>query len=394
MAETIPYMGTKRDLSAAVVRATSTCKQGAVVDLFAGMGSVAAAHSGIRSVWANDVQHFAYLNNRCRLTGDSPNLLDLIGQSELEIYNSNFNKIAAQVVAALVAADDADKSNDFNEFESATRRAVDGFSEVENAYCCFVNRYSGSYFSVRQCAEIDSIRYLLETLRGFGRIDQNQFDWGVVCLGAAALRCANTTGHFAQFLKPNAGNWRRVQRQFRKSIWTVWKSCVAEFEPFGDENWRKGNSATRLDALSALKTQHVETVGVVYCDPPYTSDQYSRYYHIWETVVLYDYPPSTGAGLYRAGRYSTDFSLMSRVGDAFEELIATVASLDADFVLSYPSNGLLYDAGGDPIKTIKKHFPIAYLDSEINHEHSSMGASKGIQKHVVSERIYIGRHGG
>ena len=27
---------------------------------------------------------------------------------------------------------------------------------------------------------------------------------------------------------------------------------------------------------------------IIYADPPYTDDQYSRFYHLYETALLYD----------------------------------------------------------------------------------------------------------
>lgn len=389
----IPYMGTKRELSAAVLEATQSCRTGAVVDLFAGMGSVAAAHEQIRPVWANDVQHFAYLNNKCRLTGQNPNSSSLLNAANEALFKGNMAAIAEQSKPAYRALKEAEAASEYDSFASALSRSTDEFEEVSNAFCCFTNRYSGSYFSLLQCAEIDSIRCLLENARGFGRVGTNDFDWGLLCLGAAMLRCANTTGHFAQYLKPNQGNWRRIQRQYRKSVWEAWKSALKQLKPFGEQAWRQKNRVSRLDALEALEKAEVTDLGVVYCDPPYTNDQYSRFYHLWETLVLYDYPITTGNGLYRSNRFATGFSHVRGVSAAFEQLVSQVAAAGADIVLSYPSNGLLHDAGNDPLEIIRQHFSSATLRKEISYGHSSMGASKGMQKNIVFERIYVGQNG-
>jgi adenine-specific DNA-methyltransferase len=99
----------------------------------------------------------------------------------------------------------------------------------------------------------------------------------------------------------------------------------------------------------------------------------------------------TGQGRYRPGRFTTDFSLRSRVADAFRKLVADVAATGADIVLSYPSNGLLHDAGSCPLAILKLHYGKARLVAEIEHKHSTMGASKGEAKASVVERIYVGR---
>jgi adenine-specific DNA-methyltransferase len=60
-------------------------------------------------------------------------------------------------------------------------------------------------------------------------------------------------------------------------------------------------------------------------------------------------------------------------------------------VLSYPSNGLLHEVGGCPIELLRSEYPKARLATEIEHNHSTMGASKGEAKAAVTERIYIAR---
>jgi len=46
----------------------------------------------------------------------------------------------------------------------------------------------------------------------------------------------------------------------------------------------KQNRVEVSDALSLLKSSRVSSVTAVYADPPYTKDQYSRYYHVYETM--------------------------------------------------------------------------------------------------------------
>lgn len=393
MPQTIPYMGTKKYLSGAVLKATGKCKNGRVVDLFAGMGSVAEAHEGVRQVWANDAQHFAALNNKCRLTQPCHALGAKIDGNAEAIFLHNMECLREQESSEERLTLAIQSSSNYDSFSAAFRSARELKAEFRKAYCCFSNRYAFSYFSLHQCFEIDSIRYLLEYLRGIGEINQSDFDWGILSLGAAMLRCANTTGHFAQFMKPNSGNWRRVQRQYRKSIWCGWKTALSELKPFGTPQWREGNIVTRNDALDALRNSSITAdVGVVYCDPPYTNDQYSRFYHLWESLVLYDYPEVTGAGLYRSGRFVTDFSSIRRVSSAFDQLSAAAASIGADVVLSYPSNGLLHDAGYCPLQILGEYFKETFVSDDISYSHSSMGASKGPQKNQVIERVYVARH--
>jgi adenine-specific DNA methylase len=95
-------------------------------------------------------------------------------------------------------------------------------------------------------------------------------------------------------------------------------------------------------------------VSVIYADPPYTRDHYSRFYHVLETVALGDDPKidqsNLGArmsrGFYRAERVQSDFCIKSKAPAAFEDLFRLSAHTGAPLLLSYSAfDG---DRGGRP----------------------------------------------
>lgn len=393
MSSRISYMGTKHDLADRVVEVIAHCRPGRLLDAFAGMGAVAEAHAGRRQVWTNDVQHFAYLVGRCRFAdplGPMPasRMRDLV----MPIYENNMDLLQQQNQRAWAATEKLFEASTFEQFDRLFHRVSRQSIVHEGAYACFTVTYANAYFSLKQCAEIDSIRCAIETLRGTGVMTQAEFEWSLIALGHSALRVANTTGHFAQFLTPSAQNFKRVLKQFRRPLFDAWLASLDTLRPSGTAEWRASNVATRSDCHALFKMiPSAEDVGIVYCDPPYTNDQYSRFYHVWETLVLNDYPTVTGAGLYRPDRFTTAFSLRSRVTGAFETLVEEVASTGADLVLSYPSNGLLHDAGVSPLDVLRKTYPNAELVAQIEHSHSTMGASKGSATASVAECLYVGR---
>lgn len=391
MTSRISYMGTKHELAPAVLDVIEICQPGRVLDAFAGMGSVAESLAGKRHVWTNDIQHFAHLASACRLADDQgPTSARSLARLAKPLFDQNLKRLREQNGEAIRLSRRALKASDYTTFRIQFDRAQSIPSRSEDAYGCFTRAYSHGYFSLEQCAEIDSIRFALEIAKGQGVLTARQFDWALFALGGAILRVANTTGHFAQFLTPNAGNYKRVIKQFQREIWTEWLTSVRRLKPVGTSAWRRHNIATRSDSTSLLRSRdYAGLAKVVYCDPPYTDDQYSRYYHVWETLVLYDYPEVTGQGRYRAGRYTTDFSLVSKVVGAFRVLVNEVASSGADLVLSYPSNGVLHAAGECPLELLREVYPTARLAAETSHKHSTMGASKGSAKSQATERIYL-----
>ena len=86
-------------------------------------------------------------------------------------------------------------------------------------------------------------------------------------------------------------------------------------------------------------------IGVIYADPPYARDHYSRFYHVLETMCLRDDPPIStnktngsirlSRGIYRQDRYQSPFCIKSQAPTAFKRLFAGVADRNLPLVLSY-----------------------------------------------------------
>ena len=127
--------------------------------------------------------------------------------------------------------------------------------------------------------------------------------------------------------------------------------------------------AVRGDFKEAL-SRHLHAVDLVYADPPYTRDHYSRYYHVLETMALRDEPEvstttiRTGGvaapsrGLYRAERHQSPFCIKSAAPGAFDLLFRTVAQAGKPLLLSY--SPYKEDAGNRPrLLTIRELRDIA-----------------------------------
>ncbi len=127
---------------------------------------------------------------------------------------------------------------------------------------------------------------------------------------------------------------------------------------------------------------------VIYADPPYSRAQYSRYYHLLETLVLYDYPDCNDKGRYRADRVQTAFSLKSKVIAAMDAFFGAAAQTGGKLYLSYPRNGLLTAAGGDVREILGQHFKKVSIATRKPLQHSTMGAAPGAASHRVWEDIF------
>ncbi len=391
----ISYMGTKKKLAPLVSDIISETKNGAILDAFSGMCAIGKEQVNKRNVWNNDTQVFAHEYAKALFTtNEQPLSLEKVAQLHRSLYEQKTAEISRLFLLRLEAEKEALESKDYSRYQMY----YDKFSlplAVENGvyldpYCLFSSLYADTYFGLMQCIEIDSIYYSIEYNTRNKIISKQQSLWLLLALGKALLKASNTTGHFAQYLALKPKTFNIFLRQRKKSIWEKWLSIIPELTPLGYSGWRANNKSFNSNCLELMKYLHTDKLrpAVVYADPPYTDDQYSRYYHILETLLLYDYPKTNGKARYRANRFTTPFSLKSKVRNAFEELVGLARRLNSELILSYPSNGLLFETGTSPDDILNKYYKSVKLCSSVSNEHSTFGASKGFVKTKAIEFIY------
>ena len=289
----------------------------------------------------------------------------------------------------------ASSYEDFSRLHTRLRRVhqVECNAGAAGRNSFFSTHYANNYFGVRQAISLDALRCTFSLLNERGHLPDEQQTWCVLALGRAALRVANSTGHFAQYLKPKPTSYLKHIRQRARDVWREWIEGSASLAPVGFASWRRRNRAFNEDSLHlASRLKRFETrPAIVYADPPYSKDQYSRFYHIFDTLFLNDCPRLTGQGLYRPNRFATPFSMKGQVGGALDLFCQRVAHSGADLILSYPTNGLLYDTGVTPAQLLRKHFSRVQRAYKSRREHSTFGASNGAVRTAVTEVIYLAR---
>ncbi|MEM8541430.1 MAG: DNA adenine methylase [Pseudomonadota bacterium] len=397
MTISISYMGTKKALAPVVAEIAASSPAGPILDVFSGLCAVAKSVAPHRQTWTNDLQYFAQSvahAHFCSMT-NPPSRLDTVANINAH-YSSHVAKQVG-IASSRIAAENRALLNEDAESLNLVYAQWSKQGTLEGTYhdtgdaTLFRDAYAGSYFGLLQSIEIDAIRSAIDAAKAEGQINEDEHQWLVLALAVAMNRCTNSTGHFAQPLTPKASNIRRFALQRQKSIKDNFLSALEALFPVGTRDWRLKNISLRGDAnstIASLGKDGRKKPSVVYADPPYTSDQYSRYYHLYETLLLYDYPTVEGKGRYRPDRSVSDFCLSSRVSGAFDRLIANCAEIGAELILSYPTNGLLKESRERLPAKIKSVYGREPQVTEINHQHSTMGASKGPGKQNVTEVIY------
>lgn len=395
----VRYMGTKRHMADHVRDAIADLGPvGRVVDLFSGMGSVAESLQETASVVTNDAMSFTAALSRARFKGaDRDTSPAEVVERLRDVYETRTRELEREHKAELkreAAALDGSRADLLDYMgkaqhvgnSSARRRAarVAAQSSGSDHYSLASLYFSAGYLSLGQAIQVDALRAAIDA---DPHLDER--DWTLGAWIAATSVLVNAPGHTAQFLRPNSSSAHsRIVRTWNRSIWEEFSVALDAVSQVGSEAWRQDNSVYVGDALDLVSAGELRDIGTVYADPPYTKDQYSRYYHMYETLYRYDFPDSSGAGRNRSDRFTTGFSLKSAVVASFHDLCRNVARMRVPLVISYPSSGLLGDAGESVSEIARQYFGNVRTLS-YNANHSTMGASTGASKKSATENLYV-----
>lgn len=319
------YPGSKRRLLDFILSNSKKylSDESVILDIFCGTGSVAEMfkNEGF-TVCANDSENysrniaFSLLNG---LDGD----LDLNQLNNC--YKSNYSELSKDFSMALETEKDliSNKKPEIEEFDlSLPKIWKDGGivlcdknykteSELRNAsaslpFCLFTTYYSGYYFGLKQCIQIDSIRCAIE------QCGKNK-EVLLTCLYYAMKESTfSKDGHMAQPLN-HAKNLHRLFKCRERDIYEIFFKKLNDFK----EN-KKSCKQSKVFNLPfeelILDANILRDVDFIYADPPYTDMQYSRYFHLLNTVTAYDYPDLTRkngkltTGLYADNRFQSKIS--------------------------------------------------------------------------------------
>lgn len=251
-------------------------------------------------------------------------------------------------------------------------------NQANKYYNFFETYYADTYFSKQQCIDIDSIRYAIE------RIPADEYKKAIYLTALIYTMCyaQSTPGHFAQYMPKEHPRIKKLQEI---SIWNVFIEKLYDFNNIHLSNYR--NKVYNFD-YKIFFDKHpyrkiISKVKLFYLDPPYTSEQYSRFYHILETIVRYDYPKLAYKGLYRPDRFKSRFCYHSKVIGEFEYLLKNISILKtAKVLISYSNTGLI--SKDKLLGLCKKYFKtVEGEEQEYPHSTQGKGLSNGVFEFLV-----------
>lgn len=412
---------------------------GTLLDLCAGTGIVGRYAARRFCVYANDVQRFSATVCRGYLEGKRgwPDALDRLDpEADLShSFGTNFehvsglqsvalhreDKLLPRVIEELAARSPGDSTREYRDFVASTPEpdlekaivADDRYQPLAGQlpallrdrrkhpdvapYLLLTLCYQNVYFGVRQAMIIDSLRYAIDRIPAADPFRDEKRSLYLTALVQAASVSTSGTSHFAQPRSTQKDSeLLAIARRRRIDIEFEFHRALDSLRrEWGEQPRNPNNRVFSMPAEELLSDRGPLApgeVGLVYFDPPYTSDNYSRFYHLLETIVDYDYPElERRAGELTRGRYpvrdrrfQSDFCRVDAVESAFRGVISSCHRLGAKLLVSYsPEGGLLlkmWRAQGEkqPLQRFLAMFRDYYSGVEIRQRdlmHSGQGDS-------------------
>jgi len=336
---TIKYSGSKfRLLPSIVWLVRQTLKPGStVLDLMAGTHCVGYALKQQYHIYADDIQEYSFV----------------IGKACIQNGGYWIDRNLAE----------KDLLNSIFENAKSTR------------FYLFQKLYADTYFTNSQCIEIDSIRGAIDNIPSPRR------ELYLTLLMSAMCYASNTTGHFAEFLsKPPSSPKSVLELFFQKCE----KVHIAP-NKYANAVFNLDYKEFILGAEPRL-VKIMEDSDLIYIDPPYSPAQYSRFYHILETLVKYDYPLVEFKGRYRKDRYFSAFCRKSMAQGELDYVLRRCSEIHNGFVLlSYVDSDSCIIPKNKFQEIVKNHFNYTTkpLTFQVSHSKLGNGSSKNVMEYLI-----------
>lgn len=170
----------------------------------------------------------------------------------------------------------------------------------------FVNNYGNKFFSIKDSKIIGEIRERIAIDKELNDAERNIL---IASLLYSLDKVSNTVGHY---------------EAYRKNVKLYDKFSFKLIKPINTEG--KNIKIYREDANQLVKRVRTD---IAFIDPPYNSRQYSRFYHLLESVSKWDKPKLEGVAMKPKPENMSEYC-RSKAPYAFNELIT---NLDAKYIV-------------------------------------------------------------
>lgn len=180
-------------------------------------------------------------------------------------------------------------------------------NDLESNY--FSTMFGKKYFTMENAIIIGEIREYIQKIKKENRVNKREFHILIASLIYSMDKVANTVGHYEAFFR-NAIRTKKIEFQ------------LIDYEKYSNNNYEIYNQ----DANKLVKKIKSD---IVYIDPPYNSRQYSRFYHVIETLVHWDSRELFGVAMKPKPENMSEYSRGNAV-NTFRDL---VTNLECKFIV-------------------------------------------------------------
>lgn len=426
------YLGCKTSFVEPIVNAINEVDPsgGRVCDLFAGSGAVATAVALARNVTTVDIQEYSraicsaqlrpsaltkgQVAKRTKSLTDSElakrlswcfqPLIDYERQCMQSALRGRPGGVVALIESNPIVVDDRGVGGPKLALARKEVRSRLAKYRLTHAKGTTVSSYFGGvYFSFEQAIMLDV------ALSQADEAPAEFKDTLVAATLSVASVLVNTVGkQFAQPLRPRdkagvikTGIGEIIHRDRSVDAANLYQGWLTAYA--GLPKTSRPHNALKMDYHDAL-VKFGNEFSVVYADPPYTRDHYSRFYHVLETMCLRDSPRISmvtkngsrvpSRGLYREDRHQSPFCIRSEAPKALSNLFEEARKLGLPIVLSYSP----HESGdgthprvmsaSDIVAIAKKHYPKVEVDLLDGSTHNKLNkAELGLVKRRHAEMI-------
>lgn len=240
--------------------------------------------------------------------------------------------------------------------------------------------YGGHYFSPTQALSFDA---MLRTLPENDELND-------LCLAAviiAASHCVASPGHTAQPFKATQTGSPHLREAWLRDPFYYVRKALGKLCPM--------HAAKRGNTIVADANEIAEKLNkkdVVFIDPPYSAVQYSRFYHVLETIAGRKSSYVEGVGRYPPlkERPNSLYSRKAQSEQAISSLLSILSKNKCKAILTFPEDECSNGLSGSKIEEIARQF--FRVESKIvKSKFSTLGGNKTNRaaKKISKEIIFI-----
>lgn len=365
------YMGSKKKIVGFIIEAIlpHAGKNTVFLDLMCGSGAVSNALAQIGDVYASDAERFCQLLAKIQGKGYSKRDAQRVINDIYGKYYENLTELQMMFKNELAEEDrifhrDLNKRGEilhqyetfissFSLYSSSfatsgyVKKMIDRRKENHSLfpYCLCTYYFTNIYFGLAQSIQIDSIRYAIDSI---GNREDREWALGALIVTLSMIG-TTSAGHFAQPKRMDVNTLENILFQREKSAWLEFSK---RFITLAGESERYPYPVSNLNGPWQRALQDLEEIEdrdiIVYLDAPYKREEYSRYYHVLETITLYDYPESENKGRIRSKekgeRFRTEFFTKNsdKVEKSAANIILSILNQGMVCAWSYSDNGDAY----------------------------------------------------